>query len=309
MGGPTPANARTIPIVDRTIRERIRAHQALIATRQLVPGALARLNLLADGDSWFDYPLTGDMLDASDIIVQLASIISPAPYILNLAHYGDATTQLLGVARRDGLIAALSDPRNGAFDAILFSGGGNDLIGDQFRLWLLDSIAAGNDPANALNGAALADIMGVVDTAYADLVAARDAAAPGIPIFIHAYDFALPTNNGVCGVGPWLFPSLYSRGWMRTTADNDLARGAAIVKAILLLFKAKLKDLAAHNTNVVFVETQGALTPNEWANELHPTPPGFLKMAHAFVQALAQRFPGRATLIAAGNPADGTATG
>jgi hypothetical protein len=129
---------------------------------------------LADGDSWFDYPLSGDLPIASDVTVKLGGLIAPRPTILNLAHHGDATTELLGVTKRARLLNALQEPKNGKFDAILFSGGGNDLVGDQFRLWLNDASAVGRDPAKALNQRALDDIIGVVETAYLELVAARN---------------------------------------------------------------------------------------------------------------------------------------
>ena len=53
--------------------------------------------------------------------------------ILNLAHHGDEVREMLGVTQRKNLIRSLNKAR---FDAILFSGGGNDIVGDQFALWL-----------------------------------------------------------------------------------------------------------------------------------------------------------------------------
>jgi hypothetical protein len=46
----------------------------------------------------------------------------------------------------------LQEPKNGKFDAILFSGGGNDLVGDQFRLWLNDADAPRNGGAKVKRG-------------------------------------------------------------------------------------------------------------------------------------------------------------
>jgi hypothetical protein len=37
----------------------------------------------------------------------------------------------------------------------------------------------------------------------------------------------------------------------------------------------------------------GVLDPTDWANELHPFPAGFKKLAVKFVGALYARFPGR----------------
>jgi hypothetical protein len=282
--------------IEAELQQRIAAHQRLMLSQGLVASRDPKrpLNLLADGDSWFDYPLSGELPIASDVIVKLGGLISPRPTILNLAHHGDATTDLLGVTKRARLLNALQEPKNGKFDAILFSGGGNDLVGDQFRLWLNDADAVARDPTKALNQGALDDITGVVETAYVDLVATRNLVDKSIPIFVHAYDFALPTDNGVCGAGPWLFPSLMSRQWMHNTGPADLAVGAQIVRLILLELHQLLTKLAeTAGNNIVFIETQGTLAPVEWANELHPNPAGFQKIAQKFVGPLAGKFPGR----------------
>jgi hypothetical protein len=190
----------------------------------------------------------------------------------------------------------LRDAKNGKFDAILFSGGGNDLVGDAFRLWLNDG-TPNSDPANALNRETLDDIVGVVRGSYKDLIATRNLVSPAIPIFVHGYDFALPTDIGVCGIGPWLYPSLHSRGWMGSIAD--LTVGAEIVKLMLLKFRELLLDLSKDKMdNVIFVETQGTLSAREWANELHPNPAGFTKIAEKFSQSLANRFDGRPVIAA-----------
>lgn len=284
--------------VEADIATRINTHQGLIAARAPIAGVLP-LNLLAHGDSWFDYPLIDDLpVGSSDVIARLRGLIRPGCTILDLAHHGDATTEMLGVTRRAALLQALHEKKNGTFDAILFSGGGNDLAGDQFRLWLNDAQDAHNDPAQALNTNAVADILGVIATAYGDLVATRDQFDRNLPIFVHGYDFAEPNDQGVCGLGPWLFPSLQSRGWMNSV-PADLATGRAIVRALLEQFQNFLTGLARRTPNVIVVPTQGTLAPAEWANELHPTPGGFDKIAGKFAAALASRFPGRVIAPAA----------
>jgi hypothetical protein len=274
--------------INKEIRQRIKDHQLRIAQLAARPRAARPLNILADGDSWFDYPLPLVPPQHTDIIAQLAKLIKPVPTILNLAHYGLAITQMMGVSRYKRLVEQLNTPSNGAFDAILFSGGGNDLVGEQFRLWLNDAASVGGDPAKALNDNALGDIVGVAMAGYRDLLAAR-AASPqkNVPIFVHVYDFAWPTGVGVCDgvVGPWLYPSLESRGWMASQAD--LNKGFGIVQQILQRFRYELLNLAKSGLNVVLVETQGTLlTAKEWANELHPKPPGFKNIARKFADAL-----------------------
>lgn len=286
-----PQDARDSDPLHGPLPARVAAHQARIAEWQdrMRAGAARPLNLLADGDSWFDYPLTGLMPVYSDVIAQLRRRVTPL--ILSLAQHGDAMTDLLGVSRRNRLVDALRTPANGGFDAMLFSGGGNDLVGNQFRLWLRDAAGQTASTAEALDETALAAIMGVVRTAYQDLIATRDQFAPNVPIFVHSYDFARPTGEGVCGLGPWLYPSLRSRGWMRNTDPSDVDRGADIVRRILLEFDAMLQALAQKPENkVICVKTQGTLGRADWANELHPTADGFAKIADRFVPALESWF-------------------
>jgi hypothetical protein len=284
------------------IASRVTDHQAAIATIKpgSLPAAAAPLILLADGDSWFDYPLNGmGEQPNSDVIAQLPACFANPPQILSLAHYGDATTTLLGTGRRNMLVTQMKDTRNGRFDAILFSGGGNDLVGDQFRLWLRTAPAGVKDPVTAINHQAFAAVLSVVQSAYQDLIATRDLYLPGTPIFVHAYDFAQPNNTSVCNglLGPWLYPSLCDRGWMSGLGADQIAFGASIVKLALTQFSLMLGGFASQN--VIQVNTFGAVAANQWDNELHPTPQGFINVAGRFATTLQTRFGARAAPPAA----------
>lgn len=273
--------------------QRITAHRANIAARSRMMTTLAvsqkpNLNLLCQGDSWFDYPLPIPSLEQSDVIAHLKRLPSKAPEPLSLAHYGEATEDMLGEAKLQEFLAQLNDQENGKWDAILFSGGGNDLAGNQFRLWVTNAAAAGMNPSQGLTQKRVDAILGVVAAGYEDLFAARDSVDKTIPIFGHSYDFAIPNGTGVCGVGPWLQPGLKDRGWM------SLGDERAIVKDLLLQFKAMLDSFASNTANnFIHIQTQGTLADNQWANELHPTPDGFAAITTKFVDALRLRFPGR----------------
>src|ERR1051326_2952096 len=71
----------------RRIAEHQQAIARLGAAAHVEAAAAARpLNLLAEGDSWFDYPLSPDVIDG----IEAAG--NPRPLVLKLAHYGDAAT-------------------------------------------------------------------------------------------------------------------------------------------------------------------------------------------------------------------------
>ena len=91
---------------------------------------------------WFDYPLDGNAISLipTDIIAHLGSMGNISPFILNISQWGDATTAEMSWPKQQRMITAIQDPSNwldsGKPDAILFSGGGNDVAGDQFAVFL-----------------------------------------------------------------------------------------------------------------------------------------------------------------------------
>jgi hypothetical protein len=247
------------------------------------------LVMLAQGDSWFDYPLDGNALTLADtdIIAQLRGMGTTNPVIINVAHHGDASTDEMSLPKQQRMIDLLQDPANwlssGKPDAILFSAGGNDIAGDQFCIFL-DNAASS---VNGLNAQRFQEALGMVEAAYRDLIEFRDRYAQGVPIFAHCYDFPLPTGVHPACVGPWLKPSLVFAGW--NPADGEL-----ICRQALTDFKEMLARLASDAANLFFlVDTQGTLTRTDWANELHPFPAGFAKLAEKFVTSLTATFPGR----------------
>jgi hypothetical protein len=273
--------------IESEIAERIAVHQKRIAQLRAGP-ALNPLVMLAQGDSWFDYPLDGNALALADtdIVAQLRTMGTTQPVIVNVAHYGEASTDEMSLPKQQRMIGLLQDPANwlnGKPDAILFSAGGNDIAGDQFCIFL-DNAASSVD---GLDAERFKEALGMVRASFQDLIEFRDRYAPAVPIFAHCYDFPLPTGKHPACVGPWLKPSLDFAGW-------GPADGAKICRQALLDFKAMLVGLAGDAANLFFlVDTQGTLTPADWANELHPFPAGFVKLADCFVTKLRTQFAGR----------------
>ena len=284
--------------IDSEIASRVQQHQGTIAQLRVgqnvvaaagAPPKLEPLVILAQGDSWFDYPLSGNSLSVSstDIIAQLTTMGTINPVIVNIAHYGEASTDEMGLPKQQRMIQLLNDPSNwlskGKPDAILFSAGGNDIAGDQFCIFV--GYAASSE--DGLDMQRFTEALGKIRASYDDLIAFRDLHAPGVPIFAHCYDFPYPTGTPAACLGPWLLPSLRYAGW-------NFTDGVAICKKALEAFKGMLQEIAADAANLFFlIDTQGALQETDWANELHPYPAGFRKVAARFVTKLEQMFPGR----------------
>jgi hypothetical protein len=274
--------------IRRDINARIEAHQRDVTAIRAAArrGGSAPLMLLAHGDSWFDYPCHGNKwtpLSPTDIIVQLAGIAGQNLKILNLSHHGDATTDEMGLDKQKRLIDALKNPKNWLNsnpDAILFSGGGNDIAGDPFCIYLnrKDSGLPGLDAER------FAGRLASVRSSYLDLFAVRDKYAAKVPILGHGYGNARPMQPHPPCTGPWIKPALGFTGW------ND-QEGRAMLLDALTQFRAMLDGLESDARHFEFtrLHTEDVLTDADWANELHPHPPGFKKLAQVFWSALQHR--------------------
>lgn len=268
--------------IERERQARIDQYVAKRARSAAAHGLAAQLSVLAEGDSWFDYP--GILGTRGSVIDHLSRKIDTP--ILNLAHRGDEVRQMLALAQRDEITRRLTDGVpgvGGAFDILLFSGGGNDLVGDQFCIWL-KQYQPGMSAKDVIDTPRLDAVLAIVEAGYRDLLGIRNAISPTTSVFLHTYDFAVPNGKGVCGVGPWLKPSLQFR-----QVPQPLHAG--VVKEMLVRFDARVRQLAAGYQRVYVVPTQGTLNPGEWDNEIHPDRKGFEKVAGKFAAELRARFP------------------
>ena len=235
------------------IEARVKQHQKTIARLRSAQSAMVAagkqvtspLVMLAQGDSWFDYPLDGNGLSLADtdIIAQLQGMGTINPVIANISHHGEASTDEMSLPKQQRMVQLLEDPSNwlgqGKPDAILFSGGGDEIAGDKFCIFLDD----GASSASGLDATRFQEALGMVEASYRDLFAFRDRYAPGVRVFAHCYDFPLPTGFHPDCVGPWLKPSLDFYGW-------NFAQGTAICRQALLDFKALLLRLAGDPANL-----------------------------------------------------------
>jgi hypothetical protein len=253
------------------------------------------LNLHAIGDSWFDYPLDGNTpipFYSSAIVAdsQLGAKGNPKPNILNRAVAGQASTAVLTWENQSTMVDDWINPANwinGKLDAILVSMGGDDIVGDQLAIYL--SYGGGVKTASSR----FQGVLDLVGASYSDLFALRDLFTPGVPIFGHCYDYALPNGIPAAAVfGPWLHPRF-------NFAYYNFSDSQQVVIDMINKFQSMLNGLASVAANKFYVvDTTSTIAannafPDGWANELHPYPAGFGRLADKFLAALKAHFPGR----------------
>ena len=222
-------------------------------------------DILALGDSWFWYP-------ANNLLNPIFRWLSPARPILALGANGAEAQEYTHPYYLKEFVRCLKTYTN--IRAVLLSGGGNDIAGlDDFGAVLKPDCTGISDPAQCFRTGQPAKLMKSVADAYDELTAQVKKHRPEAKIFVHQYDYAMPTGKGFLGMGQWLKLPM-DAAKVKTSIQQD------VVNLLIDALGKRLEALeSSANGRVVFLRTVGTLNPEQWANELHPTPRGFNKMA------------------------------
>jgi hypothetical protein len=257
--------------------------------------------MLAQGDSWFDYPPGTDLIDClhSNHGHQITNI-AVAGSTLNDEAYGPVPRQMFGLGPPqtndpDRITELVDKIRQVKPQALLLSAGGNDVAGDEFFSFINNArsgLPAVND--EVLDGV----VNGTFKTAYQYLIDKALAAAADLkikmPVFTHSYDYPWPDGRPVVAflwwkVGPWFDRSFNAKNFPNTNAATLKTRHDITAKFIDAV-NSMLAGLAAdpkYSGKVFHVDFRGTLlAESEWANELHPRNPGFAKLADKIDAAL-----------------------
>ena len=244
-------------------------------------GPLTKGWLIAEGDSWFDYPGS----DVLDWLHQFGYDVE------SVARAGDrAEMMAFGRGQLDKLAAAIGKviAAHHRPKAILLSGGGNDIAGAEFGFLLNHA----GSPRQGLNDSV---ITGVIDErvqdAYIHIIRkvtelCQQMLNEPVRIILHGYGYAIPDGDGVLGgfgplPGPWLRPGFIEKGF------GNLEENKATMKKLMDRFNAMLVRVAGMFGHVRYANLRPLLPAEKkfWANELHPKPAGF-KLAAEAIAAL-----------------------
>ncbi|MEL6768072.1 MAG: SGNH/GDSL hydrolase family protein [Pseudomonadota bacterium] len=212
--------------------------------------------LVSEGDSWFQYPLI-----LEDVIDQLGDRYA----IRSLGAAGDLISDM---DEQDELIATIAAEKP---DGVLLSGGGNDLLGEGRLVRAL----APFDPDFEIEDYVTEDFeQTLVDVVslYRSILQRVATSFPGLPVFVHGYDHALPAR------GRWLGKPLERLG----ITDPHLQR--ALVAHLVDRFYDELQKLAAEPGlagMLEIIDCRGVVQ-GDWHDELHPTDEGYARVADLF---------------------------
>ncbi len=236
--------------------------------------------VISEGDSWFSFPLHANTIDFLDQFARRKLSL------LRLEKSGDEFLTIMSGKQRKRLQRYLG---RYPVQALLVSGGGNDVVGADL-LPLLRQKTGSMGWEACIRKERVNLRIGRLEDAYKELLDLRDDHRPECVVYVHGYDFALPTGKAAKAfpgvtVGPWIQPQMLERG------IEDFEDQRKIVRFLVSRFNDVLKDLAEKRDRLVYVKTPGTLADIEWNDELHPSRKGFEKVAKVFRKELKEQFP------------------
>lgn len=272
---------------------------------QPFPFDLFERSCLAQGDSWFSLgalPPTRTTRVVAELRPKRSTVVVNCAKPGALLHrMTNTTTEPLFLRLLNGKVAR-------RWNAILLSGGGNDLIeavgtapdhpADQRLL----KTPAERGPAPAGGAAYLSEpgwkvFADHIETVFNKVVDARDAGVnKGVPLVWHNYARVMPRPSGAgLGFGPWLLPALdlyqVPPGDRLAVSDELIGRLAKMIQAIVARRMAKDPAAALHvadsqNAGIVLSAPDSTDESGDWINEIHLTKAGYAKAAAAWTAIL-----------------------
>ena len=260
------------------------------------------LRFLAQGDSWFSIGaippfLTSNLFDKMSLS-QRAIAVNCAQPGAKLVHMTDTTTSAV-------FLGLLCGAQERTWDALLLSGLGNDVISasqagpsnppDKRIFATAAEWPAGSAPSRYLSSPGWESFSKHANEVFEILLRnrGRSKTNKALPIVLHTYDFATPRNAGAgLGFGPWLFKAVKA-------FNIPQADWAPVAVALQKQVRALIMDIAAADSTIRVVDTQGTLVPaattdlgptKHWQNEIHPTRTGYRLLGDVWEKSLEKWF-------------------
>lgn len=253
-------------------------------------------HVLAEGDSWFNLgfnPLSPEFFGGAKNLLE-ALDFKKSTVIANLALSGDTIKHIADLKANQNLLDAL-DYRK--WHLILISAGGNDLIdaliGDYkiegAAIEILKKSVPSSHFMEYINTIALESLLNYIETYYFKISELRNTIGSGknkdAIIIVHCYDYIVARNAPARFLGFKLGPWAHKAFKAYQIPQNNWK---LITDYLFNRLAERLSRLPNKIPNFAVVNTLGTLhladpnekgNSNDWANEIHPNPDGYSKLA------------------------------
>ncbi|WP_161889862.1 hypothetical protein [Pontibacter russatus] len=246
--------------------------------------------VVAEGDSWFSYPVVKDVIDH---LRQMGYAIKrhskPGDTLENMVYGTDfAIATRVHRANNFGPVSmreTLRSIENLKPKFVLLSAGGNDVVGSELVQYLhhkrsglpLFREAFFRDSVNGYIRSAI--------VSFLEQVWQED---PEIHVLMHGYDYAIPNGTqyelaGIRFSGPWVLPA-FARKAITARSEQD-----RIIRRLVDIYNELLIGLGHLYPNFHHIDLRGRF-PDEaqWHNEIHLRKEGFEQVARLYHQRMVE---------------------
>jgi lysophospholipase L1-like esterase len=220
-----------------------------------------RPRVLAEGDSWFLYPL------AEDIIQHLSDNYP----VISLAGAGHEAEQMAAE------LEFKDEIRDEKPLVLLLSAGGNDILGKELQELFNDGLTTPGEGAERLLNSELfgARLDEVFNNYYPAMIHAARTVRPDLPILVHGYDYARP-GEGLIQI--WLKPQFIAKH------ITDKGDQQTVIRLMIDEVNRRVQVMADDH-GLIYVNARGLVGDN-WNDEIHPDGKGARRVAREFMRVL-----------------------
>lgn len=235
-----------------------------------------RTVIVSEGDSWFQHPLVYDIIDHLSKVYAIRCVAAAAD---TLANYFSGDKK-----RGDYYLDVLTETKPAFF---LISGGGNDILGSQFRDFLIDKPydkglrgnTNGKEFLKETFGFQISKLMDI----YTSMFGLLQTQFPNMKTIVHGYDYPVHldyTNKG------WLGRYMIEKG------ITEAADRRTLIKYIMDEFNTQLSQVVQKfPDSVYYLDVRNTVLFKEgdidqWYDEIHPNIDGFQSIGLKFIQLI-----------------------
>jgi len=255
-----------------------------VGLNKLKDSSLTRdIKIVAEGDSWFNYHIQKDVID---FLIEKGYGIDKRR---NLAKAGDTLENMVYGMRYkikhdertvinygdESLQETLSmiDRYNPKF--VLFSAGGNDVVGEELINYLNHSKS---ELPILKKEIFFNNVNGPIKLAIEHFIKKVLSIKSDIHILMDGYDYAKPNGKSVARIrGPWILKSMGKKGIVDRAEQNN------IIKIMVDIFNEMLNDLSNEYPNFHYINLRNMFpNENQWHNEIHLKSDGYKQVAQKY---------------------------
>ena len=221
--------------------------------------------IVSEGDSWFQHPLVTDTIDHLLKYYPVFSIGAAGDTLRNMHHKGEWLKSIQKIKP----------------NLFLLSAGGNDILGEQFKDFLVEYTnghAPGEHPERFMNQR-FHDELETLKKIYTDVFETLKGENPDLPVIVHGYDYVIPNNPNVPGKWYQSKDKSWLGDYMIKKGIVDIKDKQSIIAYVLNLFNNHLSNLDDMFSQVHYVDLRHTIREDQWHDEIHPNRDGYQQVA------------------------------